>query len=152
MSQYQVVGHCAHIKTRDDSGQWLTMLLPKGALLPADVPRDRIDHLLSVALIEQVGAAGPAIPGAAVPAVTAQPSPSEVPDLGGAAGDPPTTTPFNDPERVAARAKVPADGSLPHHNAGQPVWVEFLAAKGYDYDALKGQDKPDLVELAKNIT
>lgn len=151
-TQYQVVGHCAHVKTRDDAGQWATVLLPRGALLPADVPQDRIDHLLSVKLIAAVGEAGPELPGAAVPAVSAQPSPTVGGEPATSDEAPAVSTPYDDPDRVAARAKLPADGSMPDGRNAQAVWVEWLVTKGYDYDALKGQEKPDLVELAKNIT
>ena len=58
-----------------------------------------------------------------------------------------------DPEletrRAEARAKLPADGSAPHHNAGQAVWVEYLAAQGGRYEDLSSQDKADLQALAK---
>lgn len=122
--------------------------LYKGAVLPEGVPQDRIDHLFSVGAIEETD----------VPA----PTMAEVePNLnvrgageGPGGGDQPpavTVTPYDDPERVAARAKLPDDGSLPHHASGQPVWVEYLVGRGYDYAAIQGQDKTVLVDLAKSV-
>lgn len=52
--------------------------------------------------------------------------------------------------RAAARAKLPADGSLPDGRAGKDVWVEWLAGRGYDYTELSKQDVADLKALAKN--
>jgi hypothetical protein len=139
-AQYQVTGHCAHVKTRDDAGQWTTVLLPRLAMVPDDTPAETIKHLLSVNLIGQIGGGNPA----ADTQVDGQ-------DPDGTSTTSPEVAAAEDPERATARAKLPADGSMPHHNSGQPVWVEWLALRGYDYEALKGQEKPDLVELAKNI-
>lgn len=149
MTQYQVVGACAHVRTMTPSGP-MTRLLDKGALLPSGVPADRIRHLLSVGLIKAVGSAGPELPGAAVPGGVAD---ERVPSAEGSV-DPGSQgqsgSPDDDPERAAARAKLPADGALPHHAAGQPVWVEWHVAQGGNYDDLKNQDKATLVELAKS--
>ena len=156
MAQYQVVGQCAHVRTMTQSGR-MTLMLFKGSLLPPDVPVEQIQHLLSVKLIKRVGEAGPELPGAAVPDTGVQPSPAvEVPAVSEPDGEETPAEqstsgdkPVDDPERVAARAKLPDDGSLPHHASGQPVWVEYLVGRGYDYSAIQGQDKSVLVDLAK---
>jgi hypothetical protein len=130
MTQYQVVGAIAHVKTMTQSGPKVITLY-KGAMVPADAPADRIRHLLSVKLIAPVGGA----------ASTSAPTPPASANDGGDGLS---------EERKTAQAKLPADGSMPHHNAGQPVWVEYLVTKGYDYNALKDQEKPALIDLAKN--
>lgn len=51
---YQVCGaYVTHIEVDSESGTRLTDL-NHGAILPEGVPQDRIDHLLSVGLIEEV--------------------------------------------------------------------------------------------------
>ncbi|MFD6565382.1 hypothetical protein [Micromonospora profundi] len=59
-----------------------------------------------------------------------------------------------DPEletrRAAARAKLPADGSMPKASNGQDVWVEYLVRDGGSYDDLVKQDKDELIKLAKS--
>ncbi|MEU4558536.1 hypothetical protein AB0F72_09100 [Actinoplanes sp. NPDC023936] len=52
-------------------------------------------------------------------------------------------------KRAAARARLPEGGAEPDGRASKDVWVEYLAAKGYDYDELVKQEKPDLQKLAK---
>lgn len=123
--------------------------LYKNAVLPEGVPQDRIEHLLSVGAIERTDTRAPAM-AELDPNLAAAGGDSGSESGGGSTGS--TETPYDDPERVAARAKVPEDGSLPHHASGQPVWVEYLVGKGYDYAAIQGQDKPVLVDLAKTAS
>jgi hypothetical protein len=52
--------------------------------------------------------------------------------------------------REAARAKLPADGSAPHHNAGEDVWREYAVVKGYDRDTVEKSSKEDLKALFKS--
>lgn len=135
-TQYQVIGQCAHVRTVTAQGK-MTLLLMKGAILPPDAPQEQIEHLLSVKLIAPIGEWADAAPSGGVSEPVGEGEASE-------------SARELVEKRAAARAKLPADGSLPHHAAGQPVWVEYLAGKGYDYDALATQEKADLVELAKN--
>lgn len=143
--QYQVVGHCAHVKTQTASGP-MTRLLYKGNLLPDDVPVKQIRHLLSVKLIAPFGDAD--LPDAVVPDDVEQPPTS---DGGGERAEgsesPQDSVPFDAPERVAAREKLPADGSLPDGRAGHPVWVEAAVRAGYAYDAASKSNKKELQDL-----
>ncbi len=134
MSRYQVIGQCAHVRTETPSGR-MTLLLFRGAVLPPDVPADQIRHLLSVRLIGPVGGAEP-------PAVGPAPAPDLTPPAPAA-----DSVPYDDPERVEARSKLPADGSAPHANAGQPVWVEYAVKQGYDFAAVKDTDKAEIRAL-----
>jgi hypothetical protein len=52
-------------------------------------------------------------------------------------------------KRAAAKAKLPADGSAPDGRAGQPVWAEYLVARGSRYADVKDADKDELIKLAK---
>jgi len=52
-------------------------------------------------------------------------------------------------KRAAAKAKLPTDGSAPDGRAGQAVWVEYLVARGSNYDDVKDVDKADLQKLAE---
>jgi hypothetical protein len=134
MGRYQVVGEVAHVRTNTASGRQ-TLMLPKGAMVPADAPAEQIAHLLSVKLIKAVDG---------VPAPTPAPDPAESEPAG-----PIDSVPYDDPDRVAARQKLPDNGGLPHPNAGHPVWVEAAVAAGYAYDAAVKEDKQSLIELLR---
>lgn len=133
MTRYKVVGQCAHVKTMTESGR-MTRLLYKGNLVPADAPPEQIRHLLSVGLIRPVAGVSAPEPVASV----------------GAAGDPAGAgEPELSEERKDARGKLKPDGSAPHANAAEAVWVEYAVAKGYDYDAAKAAGKAELIKLLK---
>lgn len=138
---FQVVGECAHA-TIDTAHGRTKVLLYKGAMVPGDAPE--LGHLLSTGLVAQVGegeTGGVNADGLTLIEVEEQantPTPEDEAAAKLAA------------EREAARAKLPPDGSMPHANAGQPVWVEYHVVQGGDYDDLSKQDKPTLVELAKS--
>lgn len=64
------------------------------------------------------------------------------------------TTPLENPEaetrRAEARAKLPADGSAPHANAGEPVWVEYAVKEGVDRAEAEKAGKDELRKLFAN--
>ncbi|GGN39530.1 hypothetical protein FHR83_006700 [Actinoplanes campanulatus] len=66
MTEYQVVGECAHVETEELGGAKSLTLLYKGSRLPAGVPEARIRHLLDAHLIAPVGEV-PIAPNSAVP-------------------------------------------------------------------------------------
>lgn len=179
MTRYKVVGHCAHATVNTSHGR-VRQLHFKGVLLPEDVPDSEIRHLVSVGLVAPVEVAEPAsAPAASVVPVgedgdtgdgwqdvddgdpaddpgerdsDSAGSDGELEDAGQDAGDEASKPdPEVEAKRQAARAKLPTDGSRPHANAGQPVWVEYLVTKGYDYDTLVKADKKDLVETAGQL-
>jgi hypothetical protein len=118
----------------------------RGALVPAAATAAEIRHHLSVGLIRAVGAAaGAPTPQRQQPAATPapEPEPEDTPQTS-------ASTEQLSEERVKARKKLPADGSLPHHNASKAVWVEAAVARGYAYDAAAAADKPELVKLLKS--
>ena len=161
MTHYQVVAECAHATVTTPFGRSV-MLLMKGAFVPADAPQ--LQHLLDNGFVAKVGdgetggvdAAG--IPAAAydadVPAgVTTTPveksaeqKRAEVEANEKAKADVELAE-----KRAAAKAKLPADGSVPDGRASKDVFVEYLAARGYGYgyDELARQDKDELVKLTK---
>lgn len=153
-AQYQVVGHAAHATVDGPHGRIRTLLM-RGALVPGDAPE--VPHLLSVGLIAPVGQAvgetAPAPTSTAVAGGTPGEG-SETPAGSGQQAAPDGQSPGPDPEveekRAAARAKLPTDGTAPDGRAGQAVWVEYLVTKGYDYDALKNEEKDALRDLASN--
>jgi hypothetical protein len=158
-AQYQVVAECAHVTMATASGRMLVLLL-KGAIVPADAPE--LARLLDLGYVAKVG--GDETGGVDAAGIPAGAYDADVPVAV-------TTTPVEKSEeqrkadaesaekakadaevadrRAAAKAKLPADGSAPHGNAAKEVWVEYLAANGYDYAELIKQDKADLVGLAK---
>lgn len=154
MAEYQVVGQCAHVSTVTPGGRQ-TLLLHWGALLPEGVPAEQIKHLLSVKLIKKVGTDGPEVPGAAVPETGVVPSPvAPVLPAPASAGDGDEQRPaggkaFDDPERVAAREKLPTNGELPDGRAAHAVWVEAAVARGYLYEAAAATEKAELVKLLR---
>ncbi|MFG1846765.1 hypothetical protein [Micromonospora carbonacea] len=156
---YQIVGECAYVSTDTPSGR-TRVLMYKGALVPGNAPE--LKHLLDSGLVVKVG--GGETGGVNADGLTA----TEADDLDGDAprrdsdgvltstyssGEQPTGdqsgADSTDTKRAAAQAKLPKDGSAPHPNAGQPVWVEWHVAQGGNYDDLAKQDKADLVKLAQ---
>lgn len=175
--RFQVIAECAHVTTTT-TGVRSQVLLYKGAFLPDDVDQDRLDFLLDGGFIAEEGKVAVA-PNAAVaqdprlgvdsvtpdvlrgekPADVEAPTSdvaAQVAEVTSAEGriDKAATSPNEDPEvvqkRAAARAKLPSDGSAPKATNGQDVWVEYLAARGYDYAELAKQDKPELIKLAQS--
>ncbi|MFY1686488.1 hypothetical protein [Plantactinospora sp. WMMB782] len=163
MTQYQVVGQVAHVRTQSPQGP-MTRLLYKGSLLPDDVSPEQIRHLLSVKLIAPFGGVGGSdLPGAALPPpIAGQESADDADTDGGntddnggggpqgGGGTEGSETPFDDPDRTAARSKLPTDGSLPDGRAAHAVWVEAAVARGYAYEAARGTAKPELMDLLRN--
>lgn len=140
---WQVTAEMVVVPAATPFGPQMVHVLRDG-LLPDGVPDDRIQHLLSVGMIRAVGVVahapadtggadtdGPSVPGS--PGGDTPPQPEELSE-----------------ERKAARAKLPADGSLPHHAAGKAVWVEAAVDRGYAYEAANAASKAELVELLKS--
>jgi hypothetical protein len=155
---YQVVAECAHVTVNGPSGRAVNLLL-KGALVPADAPE--LERLIDIGYVAKVGgeekggvdASG--IPAGAydtdVPAaITSTPVQKTGAQLEAEreAADKEKADAEIANRRAAAKAKLPSDGSAPDGRAAQPVWVEYLASKGYDYAELTKQDRTELQKLA----
>lgn len=128
---YQVVGECAYVTVDGRQGHQ-KVLMYRGAVLPEGAPE--IGHLLDMKLIEKVGdddSAGVNAVGGVGAAESV-----EGPGGGSVVSSAPVTGQSDDEKteakRAAARAKLPADGSAPHHNAGKDQWVEYAVGKGVD--------------------
>lgn len=152
---YQVVAECAYVTVSGPTGRAIT-LREKGALVPGDTPN--LQHLLDNHFVVKVGAE-------ATGGVDADGIPSGAYTTDVPAGI--TSTPVEKTaeqrqadaqakaeretveKRAAAKAKLPADGSVPDGRASKDVLVEFLAGKGYSYDELAKQDRDELAKLAK---
>lgn len=159
MTQYQVVAECAHATVNTPQGPMIVLLM-KGAMVPADAPQ--LQHLLDNGFVAKAGPAetggvdAAGIPAAAytaeVPAgltTTPVPKSEEQKQADADATEKAKADADVVEKRAAARAKLPEDGSAPDGRAGQPVWVEYLAARGYDYAELAKQDKAELQKLAQ---
>ncbi len=136
---YRVTGAFVQVTSAGPTGEQKVALY-QGAILPGDVPADEIRHHLSVNMIEQVGADEGATTGpleAVLPPSLVQPAPA-VPGVSAEA---------EDPERAKAREKLPADGSAPHRNAAEAVWVEFAVARGHSLADARAAGKDELVKL-----
>ncbi len=147
--RYQVVGECAHVTVTDHTGVNAVNLLYKGAFLPDGVDKDRLKHLLDTGLVAEVSEGEEIAPNAAVeqdPTVGIPPQPPARPDgddpgngdEGKGGGEELTA------EQKAARAKLPADGSPPHHNAGTDVWVEYAVKQGLSREEASKVSKEEL--------
>lgn len=149
---YRVTGAFVQVTSAGPTGTQ-KIALYQGAILPGDVPAEEIRHHLSVGMIEQVGDDE----GPVGEPLLAPPPPGTVPTgfPAGTAGDPANGTPpaavtggdsvaYDDPERVKAREKLPPDGSAPHPNAGEAVWVEYAVAKGYSFEAVRDAGKDQI--------
>jgi len=169
--RYRVVGEYAQFLTTTASGRMLVGF-HKGAPVPPDATPEAIRHHLSVGLIAPVGGVQAPPPATIDPVAAAQariaaleaelarataaleaerrrtPPPASAP-----ADEPttPATADAADEDRWAqARAKLPADGSMPKKTHGQAVWVEYLVARGYDRPALEQATKEELITLAES--
>lgn len=136
MTQYQVVGECAHV-TVDSAAGRVSVLLYRPSPIPPGVPQERIDHLLSVGLIAKIGA-GETIEYPAPPTPDAPPAEVDEPD------------PEVVKAREAAKAKLPADGSAPPANAAKDVWVEHAVKQGMDRTEAEKADRADLIAALKS--
>jgi hypothetical protein len=136
--QWQVTGEAVFVKAPTPFGPQ-GMVLHRHAVLPPGVSAETIEHLKGVNLIAPFGG-DPTVAATVEPAVpTEPPAPVDV------AVDAETAA-----KREAARAKL-AEGVVPDGRAAQPVLVEYLATKGYDYDALKDTDKTELAEMIRKL-
>lgn len=161
MTTYQVVGHCAHVTTVDIAGGKQTQLLYKGSMVPDSATPKEIEHLLSIRAITPVGGepfntheVGAVAGGDVRTGLDGNPVQSVEPGVGKPVDSDEAQREAKaaaelEQKREAARAKLPADGSEPDGRAGKDVWVEHLAANGYDYDELVKQDKAELQKLAR---
>jgi hypothetical protein len=137
---YRVTGAFVQVTSAGPTGEQ-KIALYQGAILPGDVPADEVRHHLSVNMIEEVGAdegptGGPLE--AVLPPSLVQPAPA-VPGVAAVADD--------DPERAKAREKLPADGSAPHRNASEAVWVEYAVKRGHSLADARAAGKEELVKL-----
>lgn len=144
---YQLTGECAYITMPSQYG-FSKGLYYKGAVIPGDAPE--LPHLLSSGMAVKVGddaGIGLNAEGGLGPAETPV-TPADV-----EASKPPAG-PVDEVEakRAEARAKLPTEGSAPDGRAAQPVLVEYLVTKGYDYDAIKAAEKAELVEMVKKVS
>lgn len=145
---FQVQSACVLVPIVTTEGSFLQTLYA-GSVFEADATDRRIVHNADSGYILELGAkATPGVDGAGVPVVN---------DKRADGTDAGAPVALNDPgvvneqaqARAAAAAKLPEDGSAPDGRASQPVWVEFLARKGYDFSELQKQDKAELIKLAK---
>lgn len=149
--QYQLTAECAYVTVDTATGRAKTLLY-RGAFIAADSPE--LKHLLSVGMVEQVGkgaSSGFNAEGGLGEATRSTDGPDSVvaPTLltaeqeaeRGAAAQADAET---DRKRAAAKAKLPADGSAPHANAGQDVWVEYAVSKGLSREESEKASKDDL--------
>jgi hypothetical protein len=138
---YRVTGAFVQVSSSGPTGSQ-KIALYQGAVLPGDVPADEIRHHLAVNMIEEVGAGEGPTGGpleAVLPPSLVQPAPA-VPGV-------PATAGVEDPERAKAREKLPADGSAPHRNAAEAVWVEYAVSRGHSFEDARAAGKDELVKL-----
>ena len=137
MTGYRICGELGVFTVVTPAGPAKTTMY-KGAVVPDTATAAEVRHHLSVGLIEPVAGSEPE------PAV----SPTVVPSPDDDGGQPPQdSVPADDPERVKAREKLPADGAAPHRNAAEATWIEYAVAKGYSYDAARQAGKQELIGL-----
>ncbi len=165
MKRYQVVGELAHVVMTDHTGVSAMTLLYKGAFLPDNVDPDRLNHLLSVGLVAEVGDV-PIAPNAAVPQdgrVGIPPLTGDVPTPEADGMHPVVTEeqrqsqreaveadPDVEARRAAARERLAELGDkAPDGRASKDVLVEYLVASGSRYEDLASAEKQELVEMVK---
>ncbi|MER7280406.1 hypothetical protein ABT369_38815 [Dactylosporangium sp. NPDC000244] len=150
---YQVTAECVYATVDSQYGMTRQLLL-KGAVIPGDAKE--IEHLVAQGLIAKIGdgdetginalggvGAAESVEGAAGSVVSPDPA-------AGPMGGSPSVTDEAETAREAARAKLPADGSAPHPNAGRDVWVEYAVKQGIDRAEAQKATKDDLKALFKS--
>lgn len=145
MATYQVIAECAHVTV--DGG---LRLVYKGAPVPDGQDPARLQHLIDSKLVKEVDFETTVLaPNAAI-------VPEENATKGGAriGPDGQVKPPVEkvaksaaEVKQAAAKAKLPADGSPPHHNAGDDVLVEYLVVKGYSRTEAEKADRNELRKL-----
>ncbi len=147
--KYQIVGECAHVVVTDHTGVSAVNLLYKGAFLPDNVDKDRLQHLLDTGLVAKVSEQDAIAPNAAVeqdPNVgipPQQPAESKSDD-DGKGEDKGSGKAELTAEQKAAQAKLPADGSAPDGRASAEVWVEYAVAQGLSREEAAKVSKDEL--------
>ncbi len=159
MTTYQVVGQCAHVTTAAVDGSKRSELLYKGSIIPESATAKEIEHLLSLKLIAPIGGepfgtheVGAVSGGDVRTGLDGKPVVSDEPGIGQPVDDAGSKAKADGElaeKRAAAKAKLPADGSAPHGNAAQAVWVEYVVGRGQDYDTVKDVDRDELKALAE---
>lgn len=131
MAGYKVTGHCA-LFTADTAQGRMRVTVYRGQPVPPGATDEEIRHNLSVGLIAPTGF---------VPPAPVEPTPGVPPNVEA------DSVPFDDADRVKAREKLPADGSAPHANASEAVWVEYAVSRGHSFDAARTAGKDEIRKL-----
>ncbi len=151
--RYQVVGECAHVVVTDVSGVSAVNLLYKGAYLPDGVDEKRLQHLIDSKLVAEEGEV-PVAPNASVPRDASVGIPpvesgdTGEPTGGEDGGDSPAGGAELTADQQAAKAQLPADGSVPDGRKSDAVFVEYLVGRGYDRGEVSKAAGKDLRRLA----
>lgn len=149
---YQVVAECVYATVESPYGMTRQLLL-KGALIPGGA--QEVEHLVRSGMVAKVGGddeTGVNALGSLGAAETDQGAAGSVVTSSPAAAPSPAESTADDKveaARESARAKLPADGSAPHPNAGEAVWVEYAVGQGTDRAEAEKVGKQALVELFK---
>lgn len=133
--QYQITADCAYITVQTATGT-MTSLGFRGAPVSPDDPK--LQHLLDSKMVAEVGgnaSVGLNAEGGVGPAETPAIGPTNVV----------SAVPLTDEQakeaadkaaaeakQAAVKAKLPSDGSAPHANAPEAVWVEYAVVRGMD--------------------
>ncbi|RKR92787.1 hypothetical protein BDK92_7267 [Micromonospora pisi] len=157
-AQYRVTAAVVVVTAITAHGPALSYVY-RDAFVPAEAKPAEIRHLLRRGMIERVGRSAPPV---AAPPAEAKPDeakPDEVPadapdsapvaEPNGTGDAAQQAVPFDDPDRAAARAKLPDDGALPDGRAAHAVWIEAAVARGYAYEAAAASSKDELRDLLK---
>ncbi|GAA3027251.1 hypothetical protein [Streptosporangium longisporum] len=133
---YHVIGACvANVPATSANGPQL-LTLYTGQVLPADVPADRIEHLLSVRLIEEVGVTVVA---------PYDPVPPQRVEISGVTHAP-VPAPGPTPTPPPAPTPVPAPGSA---TVPATVNARSKAAELIEYGVRRGDDRAELEALTR---
>lgn len=135
-NRYRVVSACVVVPVISAAGPIMHTLYT-GHVFDADPQHYRIRHNVDSGYIEEIGAGTAAADGEDGP--PSAPDPAVEPGVAAEVEE----------KRAAARAKLPADGSVPDGRLGQDVWVEYAVLKGMDRTEAEKAVKSDLVNALK---
>jgi hypothetical protein len=147
--RYQITADCAYVTVQTLTGTAVALGY-RGAFVSPDDPK--LQHLLDSGMVAKVddgasigvnaeGTTGPAETPAAGPTSVVSAVPYTDEQLKANADKAAA-----DAKREAAKAKLPADGSAPHQNASEDVWVAYAVSKGLDEAESKKAGKAEIIK------
>lgn len=144
--RYQVISACVLVPVRSPDGQQVLQTLYRGVPFDANSEDRRIVHNVESGYIVEVApTATVGVDAAGTPLSDDHPTAND-----GDPGDPVGADEAVSPQRTAAAAKLPTDGTPPRATHGEDVWVEYATRNGMTYAEAREAGKAELMRRFKD--